>query len=911
MIGGSRWVWGLAVWMLVAVAGPASAAETFWGLTTSNTLVRFSSTAPGTILATVPISGLSGGEQMVAIEVEWPQGRLTGVSSVGRRYEINRTTGVATQLAPAQLIAAMSGTAFGVTDEGANLMVVSQSGSVVSIDKNDGTQTALTPVPSANRIVALASRFYQLPQRVAVDAAADTLNQYLFGGGGGPWVAAIGPLGVDTSDDAGLEFGPHDSTLYAALTVGGTPGLYVVDTTFGTATLVGAIAAAPIVSLTADMQGVPVITRQNPPPGDFATVVEADTTLTFTVRRTGDDTVAADYTVTTSTGDTPAALPGDDFVPLSTVLHFAAGELEKTVTLTIKNDAIREPQPEHVRLNVTHTVPSSLASGTLLITIVDDNDVNDDQRPVLTMTFPSSSSATVSSATVTLSGLASDDTSGAVIKLHKPDLGGYISSPPLATTTGSPWTFADVPLSIGENRFAVRVEDVQGKTDDRFFSVFRVAAEERTYVFAEGATGSFFFTDLLFANPHSTDLLVTIDFLREDGTVVTHPLTLPAQRRTTLTMNTVPGLEATAAATVVRGLASHAVVVERTMRWDATGYGASTEKAATALSRTWYFAEGSQGFFATFLLLVNPQEASNGVTVRFLREGSTPLTKTYTMLPRQRLTIDAGSVPELVDTSFGIEVTFTEPGMAERAMYFGRRALWDAGHESAGAPAPAADWYLAEGATGAFFETFVLVANPSDTPAQVTMTYLPEGAPTVTRQHQVPANGRLTVNIEQEDPALANFGAIGTRVTSTVPVIVERSQYWPFSPDQWYEAHNSFGETATATHWGLAEGRTGFGDAAYKTYILLTNADASATAHITMTFLREHGTPVIKQFDVAPASRLTVDVGSAQVPELAEGGAFGADIVSDVPIAVERAMYSNANGQFWAAGTIAAATRLP
>jgi hypothetical protein len=29
------------------------------------------------------------------------------------------------------------------------------------------------------------------------------------------------------------------------------------------------------------------------------------------------------------------------------------------------------------------------------------------------------------------------------------------------------------------------------------------------------------------------------------------------------------------------------------------------------------------------------------------------------------------------------------------------------------------------------------------------------------------------------------------------------------------------------------------------------------------------------------------------------------------PIAVERAMYSNANGQFWAAGTNAAATRLP
>jgi hypothetical protein len=174
----------------------------------------------------------------------------------------------------------------------------------------------------------------------------------------------------------------------------------------------------------------------------------------------------------------------------------------------------------------------------------------------------------------------------------------------------------------------------------------------------------------------------------------------------------------------------------------------------------------------------------------------------------------------------------------------------------------------------------------------------------------VPANGRLTVNIEQEDASLANLGAVGTRLTSTVPVVVERSQYWPWSPAEWYEAHNSFGETAAATHWGLAEGRVGGGAAGYRTYILLTNPDPGATAHVTMTFLRQDGTPVIKAFSVPPASRLTVDVGSAQVPEIIDGS-FGADILSDVPIAVERAMYSNANGQFWAAGTNAAATRLP
>ena len=48
------------------------------------------------------------------------------------------------------------------------------------------------------------------------------------------------------------------------------------------------------------------------------------------------------------------------------------------------------------------------------------------------------------------------------------------------------------------------------------------------------------------------------------------------------------------------------IAVERTMRWDATGYGMHTEKAAAALARDWFFAEGAQGFYDTFYLLTNP-----------------------------------------------------------------------------------------------------------------------------------------------------------------------------------------------------------------------------------------------------------------------------------------------------------------
>ena len=55
--------------LVVLGCAVAAAAEVFWGLTTANTLVRFSSAAPGTLLANLPVIGLAPGERMLAINV--------------------------------------------------------------------------------------------------------------------------------------------------------------------------------------------------------------------------------------------------------------------------------------------------------------------------------------------------------------------------------------------------------------------------------------------------------------------------------------------------------------------------------------------------------------------------------------------------------------------------------------------------------------------------------------------------------------------------------------------------------------------------------------------------------------------------------------------------------------------------
>ena len=75
-------------------------------------------------------------------------------------------------------------------------------------------------------------------------------------------------------------------------------------------------------------------------------------------------------------------------------------------------------------------------------------------------------------------------------------------------------------------------------------------------------------------------------------------------------------------------------------------------------------------------------------------------------------------------------------------------------------------------------------------------------------------------------------------------------------------------------------------------------------------FLREPGKyPVTTNLIVPGLSRFTIGLPSSSFPELANE-TFGVE-VSSFGVVVERALYSNANGQIWAAGTNAAGTPVP
>jgi autotransporter-associated beta strand protein len=429
----------------------------------------------------------------------------------------------------------------------------------------------------------------------------------------------------------------------------------------------------------------------------------------------------------------------------------------------------------------------------------------------------------------------------------------------------------------------------------------------QTYYLSEGATGAFFDEDILIANPNRESAPVTLTFSKENGEQVHATRSVPAQSHLTVHVGELAGLEAGSASAQVSSDSGAPLFVERSMFWDKSRYAGHTGTAVDQPARDWFFAEGSQGFFETFVLVINPNTSPTDVTFTFFFENETPVVKTYTVGATTRLTLHAGDIPALVNRSFGISVHGTQPIMAERSMYFGdpQHAL-RGGSESAGVTAPSTHWFLAEGATGGFFTTFVLLSNPNTAPANVTLQYLLDTGETISVQKTLPANTRLTLNVGAEDDARLHNAAVSTVVTSALPIIAERSMYWAALP--WRESHNSFGVVDASLNWGLGEGRTGT-PFNYHTYILLANPQTTA-ANVTVTYLRENGAPVTKTYTVPPTSRFNID--TATIPELHDES-FGAaiEVTNNVPIVVERSMYWDANGIEFSGGTNATGIPLP
>jgi hypothetical protein len=432
---------------------------------------------------------------------------------------------------------------------------------------------------------------------------------------------------------------------------------------------------------------------------------------------------------------------------------------------------------------------------------------------------------------------------------------------------------------------------------------------------AEGATGAFFHTAIALANPDTTlAATAVLTFERGDGTQARRSIAIPAGRSAVVDVGAVPGFEAADVSTTVES--DRFLGVERSMTWgtaEGAPYGSHAETSTAAPSQTWFLAEGSTVVgFDLFYLLQNPQATTTNTTVRFLLPSGTVVTRTYDLAPGSRTTIYVNQVAGLDETDVSGDITADAPIVVERAMYRGAPGQpFALGHASMGVRAAATSWFLAEGATGTFFDLYVLIANPGSTAATVQAQFAKPDGSTVTRAYTVGPNSRFSVYVD-DIPGLAAT-PVATTLTSTnsVPIVAERAMYWPGGFFDYYEGHSSAGSTATALDWVVAAVETG-GAGAAQTFILIANTENRA-GQATVTLLPDVAStappppPAPINLTLPPNSRTTVPVTI--------DGRYGARITSTggspVQLVVESSVYRSTGDVVWSAGSNALATPVP
>lgn len=225
-------------------------------LTASGKLMSFNRAAPGTTVGSIAVSGLASGESLLGIDYRPADGKLYGVSSAGKVYTIEPSTGVATM--KATLVAAAGDdnpfTAFVGTDFGVDfnpaadrLRVVSNTGLNLRINVDTGdtlTDGTITPASGTAQVSAAAytNAFAgtTATQLFVLDASTGLLHLQ-----DPPNAGTLGvglPLGITATTVNGFDIDARNNTGYAVLGASGAATLYSVNLGSGAAVSVGTVA---------------------------------------------------------------------------------------------------------------------------------------------------------------------------------------------------------------------------------------------------------------------------------------------------------------------------------------------------------------------------------------------------------------------------------------------------------------------------------------------------------------------------------------------------------------------------------------------------------------------------------------------------------------------------------------------
>lgn len=177
----------------------------------------------------------------------------------------------------------------------------------------------------------------------------------------------------------------------------------------------------------------------------------------------------------------------------------------------------------------------------------------------------------------------------------------------------------------------------------------------------------------------------------------------------------------------------------------------------------------------------------------------------------------------------------------------------------------------------------------------------------VQRSVRVPGGSRLTVNPADLDPRLEDT-ALWTEVLApeSAPIVAERVTWWPGK--NWLDGHTALAAAKPAARWLAVGGHQG-GSSRQVTYVMVANA-SKWRQKVRVTVLGAAGPLASTQIHVRAGSRYTVDMTDT-FPKIR--GSFSV-LVESVggkgQLVVEQAVYRDAGGQKWAAGSAAPARPL-
>jgi hypothetical protein len=248
----------------IAIQPPAT--ETMYATTASGKLLRFNRSAPGTIEASVTITGLQSGESVLGIDFRPATGQLYALGSTSRIYTIDPATGAATEVGSGPFTPALSGSEFGmdfnpvvdrirvVSDTGQNLRLHPDTGAVAGVDTalnyasgdpNFGQAPNVVGAAYTNNVAGATSTLLH-----DIDSALDIVATQNPPNSG--TLNTVGSLGVNTNDFVGLDIftdGAGDRAFAALnLQAQSVSRLYAVNLTTGAAGFRGVIGGGEVVT---------------------------------------------------------------------------------------------------------------------------------------------------------------------------------------------------------------------------------------------------------------------------------------------------------------------------------------------------------------------------------------------------------------------------------------------------------------------------------------------------------------------------------------------------------------------------------------------------------------------------------------------------------------------------------------